>query len=280
MALIPPNYLRTVVSVELQKPDGQYVCIGTGFLFGEQIEEGKYIPFLVTAKHVLLGKEKVSLRFDATEGLKRIEVLLKGENSTMVLFHDIVDVAIVPMRNLEGSGIQNIIFRSDKDVAEARSFSQQNITLGDSVFVLGFPFGLSGNISNRVIVKQGNIARVDEETLANHTIIINCDAFPGNSGGPVITKPEIVSIIGTAPNSQSLLVGLVSEYLMYSDVAVSKQTGIDRIVFQEHSGLVNIVPIEYVKELTKRFVNSMKVISLKKPDDPLPVDVKHEEVKK
>ena len=71
--------------------------------------------------------------------------------------------------------------------------------------------------------------------------------FPGNSGGPVITKPEDISYGGN-PNTCALLIGMISLYLPYQEVAVSQQTGQPRIIFQENSGLAVVVPIDRIQE--------------------------------
>ena len=72
--------------------------------------------------------------------------------------------------------------------------------------------------------------------------------FPGNSGGPVINKPEVISIEGTSSVPSPYLIGIVSSYLTYTDTAVSKQTGQSRVVFEENSGLAVVIPADYILE--------------------------------
>ena len=72
--------------------------------------------------------------------------------------------------------------------------------------------------------------------------------FPGNSGGPVISRPEAVAIDGTKANSASNLIGIVRSYLPYVDVAVSGQTGQPRLVMHENSGLAEVHPVDYIVE--------------------------------
>jgi hypothetical protein len=73
--------------------------------------------------------------------------------------------------------------------------------------------------------------------------------FPGNSGGPVVTRPEITSIQGTKSFNKAALIGVVSAYLPYRDVAISQQTRRARIIFEENSGLSSVVPIDRVAEV-------------------------------
>ena len=60
--------------------------------------------------------------------------------------------------------------------------------------------------------------------------------FWGVSGKPMFTNPKVL--------------GLVSAYLPYRDVATSKQTGLIRLISEENSGLAHVVPMDAVIELT------------------------------
>lgn len=80
--------------------------------------------------------------------------------------------------------------------------------------------------------------------------------FPGNSGGPVVTKPEVVAIEGTKPVGASYLIGVVAGYVPYRDVAISAQTQKVRIIFEENSGLASVIPIDYVEEVIREALSS------------------------
>jgi len=80
------------------------------------------------------------------------------------------------------------------------------------------------------------------------SFMIDSFVFPGNSGGPVVLKPEIISIKGTQNHPDPYLIGVVDAYLPYREPAVSLQTQETRIVFEENSGLAHILPIDFVKD--------------------------------
>jgi hypothetical protein len=80
------------------------------------------------------------------------------------------------------------------------------------------------------------------------SFLIDSFVFPGNSGGPVVLKPEIISIAGTPSQSKSYLIGMVIGYQSYVDVAVSQQTQHQRITFEENSGLATVVPTDYIAD--------------------------------
>ena len=78
--------------------------------------------------------------------------------------------------------------------------------------------------------------------------LIDAIVFPGNSGGPVVLKPELTSIQGTKSKCRSFLIGIVQSYLPYIDYAVSAQTKAARITFEENSGLSYVVPVDRIEE--------------------------------
>ena len=113
----------------------------------------------------------------------------------------------------------------------------------------GFPLDLIGEQQNYPIVRFGVVSRI-QDWIRGHktTFLIDVPAFPGNSGGPVIVKPESVALRGTKAISRALLAGVIKGNIRSRDVAVSQQTGEPRIVFEENTGLTEVVPIELVRE--------------------------------
>jgi hypothetical protein len=108
---------------------------------------------------------------------------------------------------------------------------------------------LAGAQKNYVIVRQGCIARIsDMIDGTSASFLLDAFIFPGNSGGPVILKPEMTAIGGTKAQANAFLIGIVRAYQPYSDIAVSQQTKQPRVIFQENSGLAEVLPIDYVDE--------------------------------
>lgn len=84
------------------------------------------------------------------------------------------------------------------------------ITEGDFAYVLGFPMGIIGDKRNTVIVRSGSIARIrDALAKVNPIFLVDAFVFPGNSGGPVISKPDAISIQGTKSQDAAYLIGIV-----------------------------------------------------------------------
>lgn len=276
MALIPPQYLNAVVSIELgksNKSEKENTTIATGFLYGKLISKNKkentstYRIFLLTNRHVFQDDngqllEKVLLRFNLTEkrGTKCYEInLVENKEPRWIMHKDKkVDLALMPLnaQAMEKESIDFYYFREDTDIYFAKDFETKGVSTGDGVFILGFPLGLRGNSKNYAIVKSGIISRVDDEILKKKTFLIDSSVYPGNSGGPVIYKPEILSIQGTKSISRAGLIGVISSGITYQETAYSRQTNRPRIVFEEQTGIVRVVPIDLVNEAIRQYNRS------------------------
>jgi S1-C subfamily serine protease len=258
MALIPQVFLDTVVAIGFApKPGDPPMWAATGFLYGKaaHAEVPIYTVALVTNKHVFDHQKRACLRFnpEGGESARHFWVdLVDGSGIPLWATDPAVDLAVVAIRvdQLVEKSIQIGVFRSDLDVWTLADAEKAGVSEGDGIFVLGFPLGLVGENRNYVIVRQGAIARIrDAYASASGDILIDATVFPGNSGGPVLTRPEVVSVQGTAATGRCALLGVISSYVPYRDIAVSPQTGRTRVVFEENSGLASVIPIDHVVRL-------------------------------
>ena len=212
---------------------------------------------LWTNRHVIEGVSSLQARLNRPMGSasKTYNIRLGNSDGTpswTVHSDPNCDVAVIPasFSRLKEDSIDFTYFHfTPKHTLSLESAKDLQVSEGDGVFVLGFPLGEAGEDRNYVIVRQGIVARIrDWLGGSSRIILIDASVFPGNSGGPVILKPELTSIAGTKSNSSALLAGMVSGYLHYKDIAVSSQTGNPRIVFEENSGLATVVPIDVIQE--------------------------------
>ncbi|HTP54997.1 MAG TPA: serine protease [Thermoplasmata archaeon] len=261
MALIPPFFLDCVVAIGEIRANGDRSWAATGFIYGhlvarESPEKADYRTYLVTNRHVVIGKTRVLLRFNPKGGAPAKEYMAalvdgSGKPIWFAPSDPQVDVAVVPIdyAMIENDGIQTAAFLSDRHVADISKMFGAGITEGDFVYVLGFPFGDVGDQRSFVITRGGVLARIGD-ALARRTAYFLVDAlvFPGNSGGPVVSKPEAVAIQGTQGHTSADLIGVIAGYIPYRDAAVSEQTGLVRIIFEDNSGLSLAYPIDYVTE--------------------------------
>lgn len=140
-------------------------------------------------------------------------------------------------------------FKLDEHVMSIEDMIAEGVSEGDGLYVLGFPMGIVAPQKKHVIARAGVIARI-RDVLERHqkNYLIDANVFPGNSGGPVVIKPEMMSIDGTKSINRAALIGIVKSYVPYNDVAISQQTGNVRVVFQENSGLALVETVDSVKE--------------------------------
>ena len=255
MALIPAGYLTAVVSLGIIN-GGDYGHRGTGFLYRHPVaqtsEQTTYLSMLITSAHVIAGRSPPThVRFDSpsdgTLAVRGIAEVTYGD----WFRHPKADVAVrvvYPESPLMSGrdAADTEVFMGDSGTTFAEGVQ---LAEGDGVFIIGFPLGLVGEQQNYPIVRFGVVSRIQDWLRGDKTtFLIDVPAFPGNSGGPVIVKPETIALTGTKAISRALLAGVIKANIRSRDVAVSQQTGEPRIVFEENTGLTEVVPIELVRE--------------------------------
>lgn len=265
MAMIPPFFMDCVVAIGVDDPGGKRSWVASGFLYGERttVKETArtkaYRVYLITNRHVLEGWKRVYLRFNPQSDEPAVESpvdLLDSQGKPLWTVHpnSEIDVAAIPInfQALRDHALQVAFFQADQHVATTGKLNELGVVEGDFVYVLGFPMGLAGDRRGTVIVRSGTLARI-RDTLkgTNPRFLVDAFVFPGNSGGPVILKPEAAAIEGTPAQNAAYLIGIVYSYVPYQDVAMSLQTKRPRVVFEENSGLAAVYPIDFVKETVR-----------------------------
>jgi hypothetical protein len=271
MPLLPPQYLDAVVAIGTGKSSARS-WIGTGFFYG--VPTGKadskgnnfYTIFLITNRHVLAGIRQACIRLNsqADNSSKEYNIDLLAKNGKPIwVAHPDDDVDIVALwinaGFLDTDSRRYSFFAEDTAVIDSSMLTASPISEGDGVFILGYPMGMVGD-RHYVICRSGSIGRIRHvKEGSGKEILLDGLVFPGNSGGPVITKPELVAIQGQEPFKSAHLLGIVTSYIPYQDIAISNQTKRPRIIFEENSGLSAIHPaqliIETVAEAHKRHRN-------------------------
>jgi S1-C subfamily serine protease len=276
MALIPPFFVDCVVAIGIGDAEGKRTWVASGFLYGYLIggaDKKGYRVYLVTNRHVFEKLSKVYIRFNpqADEQARDFELDLKDQNGRLIwLAHPDpeVDVAVVPTNFavLIEQGLQVGFFQNDQHVAPIEKMRDLGLTEGDFAYVLGFPMGLVGERRNAVVVRSGSIARIrDVLGKTNKQFLVDAFVFPGNSGGPVILRPEAIAIQGTQPHPTAYLIGVVQSYLTYEEAAVSVQTRRTRVVFEENSGLAAAHPVDFIDETIQVHLKALADQAPQKP---------------
>jgi S1-C subfamily serine protease len=231
------RWLDAVVSIESGDTP-----VGTGFLVAGCPDR----TLLVTAAHVVRNENKELVpklgyrRSDLAASDSRVseEDTLKA-NVGGWYFSDTSDLAARVFAWRKSSGPPPV-------VDTAQFIEPELLNIGAPVLVLGFPLGLRSSTHNQPVARHGIVAGRGKEGL-----LIEAFVFPGNSGGPVVYVPQIKVGVGISSGvlNEERLVGVVSSYIPYQEPAISLQTHRPRIVFEENSGIANVVPISALQKL-------------------------------
>lgn len=147
---------------------------GTGFLVAREVEQGKVKVFLCTNKHVFNTKKrlrdkatKIILHLNVKEADGKIlgkpyELALMWpdgkkrwkehpEPDVDVLVLDVTDL-VVTVPDMEKKWADYSLF------VDTKVLSDQDITIGDEVMVVGYPLGFKQGDTNFPIVRQGIVA--------------------------------------------------------------------------------------------------------------------------
>lgn len=262
MALIPPFFSDCVVALGVDVRQGKRASrqwVASGFLYGhlarEQAGRRTYRIFLVTNRHALDDLEAVHVRFNPRKAgpARDFDLPLLDRRGRPIWHADRgkkSDVSVIPINIgfLKRQGLQSSYFKSDEHAAPVAMMRDLGVSEGDFVYTLGYPSGFVGEGRTFVTVRSGTIARV-RDLLGGYSgeYLIDAFVFPGNSGGPVVTKPEVVALPGTRAHPGSRLIGVVQGYVPYQDLAVSLQTDRPRVLFEENSGIASVHPIDRVQ---------------------------------
>ncbi len=259
MALIPPHFFDCVIAIGVRENSDHIKWIGTGTLIGRlfrKVSEGEseYHIYIVTNRHVLKKHKTAVVRFNPMEAepAKDFDIPLFDSNGIPYWqAHSKADLAAIGIDAdfLKQEKVSYSFFKSDSQSMILSEMVQNGVSEGDFIYVLGFPMGIVDLDRQYVIARSGIIARLrDAQEKRGLEYLVDASVFPGNSGGPVIYKPEIISVEGTRSVARPSLIGIVSGYLSFKDNAVSQQTGKTRVVFEENSGLATVIPMDYVLE--------------------------------
>lgn len=162
---------------------GEAVNIGSGVVITDQ-------GVILTNYHVIAGARRLKVRFyDGHE----------SEASVLAVQPD-KDLAVIRAASLPD------------DLPAATLGSSRNLTPGDEVVAVGFPFGIGPSVSSGVVsgLNREFVSPESKQDL-DHLIQFDAAANPGNSGGPLVNMDgEVVGIVTAIlnPTNSKTFVGI------------------------------------------------------------------------
>ncbi len=257
MSLIPKFYKDAVVPIGTRLANGSVLWVGTGFFVTRKVSKDQSVPFLLTNRHVFQDRKSItiSMKEYGSDNLKLADAsLIKEDGSVLYRAHPNPQIDIVVLELNAQFIIDNKLEFPSFDIDEHALTSEElrgfGVDDGSIVYMLGYTLGLVNKGSNAPLCRMGCIARMSKTQIEQeNNILVDIQNFPGNSGSPVIHRPELISISGTRAFEKSVLIGIVHSYIPYSDQLRSSQTGEVVEVRRENSGIANVHPVEYIREI-------------------------------
>ncbi len=260
MAVIPAFFMDSVVALGIDVPGGKKHWVGTGFLIGrkEVDHPERSTVYIVTNKHVVRSQSLLYVRFNNSEsvGVKDLLMALEGNGQLLYTAHPLENIDIVAIQIRPQAIIDNKLRLSFMDIDDHAITLQQmketGVDEGSLVYALGFPMNLVNDSVKTPICRLGCISRIADAFVSPtvaETFLVDAQTFPGNSGGPIISRPEFLSIEGTPNNTSANLIGILSAYIPYRDTLVSQQTHQPIMIREENSGLTIVHPVDRIKEV-------------------------------
>jgi len=262
MAIIPSFFMDAVVALGIDIGENTKHWVGTGFLVGrkERDNSGRCTVYIITNKHVVKNQKLLYVRFNnsGSIGVKDLQMPLENLNLYNYSEHpnspvDIVAIQILPQVILDNQ-LSLSFFDEDTHMLTLEQMKATGIDEGALVYALGFPMNLVNDAVKAPICRLGCISRVADAFLAGQgavNFLVDAQTFPGNSGGPIISRPEYVSVQNTPSNTSVNLIGILSAYIPYRDTLVSRQTGQPVMIREENSGLTIVHPVDRIKEVVE-----------------------------
>ena len=259
MSMLSRSYVDSVVTISIQTTGGNKHVLGTGFLVGKLLSEDEnqksYLLFLVTNKHVIKNQKMVYIGFNQLGGVGfyEFELTVRDKNKKMYSEHPNKDVDIVAFSLnvdfLNENGARFSFFKLDEDAFTIAQMKSSDVFEGDLTYQLGYPLNLVGASSKNPICRFGCISRISDLYIPGSpelSFLVDSQSFPGNSGGPVILRPEPSTLAGGKSHLKSVLIGILHSYVPYRDPLISQQTGEVYSLMQENSGLTNVHTVDQI----------------------------------
>ena len=272
MALIPTEYLKSVVALGAQTPLQRILLTeqtmsmkATGFLYSYpksgrtgNTNEG-FLLWLITCKHVMEGllkenRKELIIRLNKRnhQGMQAFRVELSQNKYPGYFSHPTADVAVMlgSWENLNISGIQWQAFTAGQNTLTRQDAYRIGLSEGDEVFILGFPIGWMAGNQDYPIVRHGVLAQIQGWLNREHdTFLLDGSVFPGNSGGPVVTKPQTEAVAKTQVIPKSFLIGMTSAYQINPG-----------IVEKENADLGIIIPMDTINETVEMAMEKLSIL--------------------
>lgn len=244
--------------------------IGTGVIFYIKYFEKKdtiTVPCIVTAKHVFYNPmenylpTELNIRFKWDEK-KSLDTyfgvnckLLTDTKQRYWIAHpdSTVDLACIP---INGETQQNLGIRKLPVLPYSIIGNMENSYESQEIFALGFPAIGGIDYGTKPIIRKGIISWISPINPNNVPFLIDCNIFPGNSGGPIFVNNSGLGKFGDFTMGAGFqFLGIVSKYSTKLNPIFSRTNRfiLDQqkdVIFSQESFSIGIIePAARIREL-------------------------------
>ncbi|MES1224907.1 MAG: hypothetical protein ABUT20_55985, partial [Bacteroidota bacterium] len=127
-----------------------------------------------------------------------------------------IDLACIPMTNM----LDSIKQKPDWSMLIPYSYFARDVDYfeGRDIFTLGYPASVGSKYWTRGLLRKGIISWLPDSGVSKTKFIIDCNVFPGNSGGPVFSFPYTgMTTMDTAMYENKFYGIVIERRLNYND---------------------------------------------------------------
>jgi len=257
--------------------------IGTGFIVGYIIpgKENRYVPLIVTAKHVTGDRQKILGRFSTQEGASTTYVqydIASLKKSNDYWEHPDDDgVDIVVFRSLHYDVTNYKILPFDL-IASKTTFDEEKIRQTDRIMFPSLLINFMGTSMNYPVFRDGTIALIPEEKVPlrymvgskeintqQEIILVDATSIQGASGSPVFLRPgpRLKGNTFNLGESKAYLIGVMHGFYPATPRKILEiETSKTQDMYAENSGIAIIFPSWKLQDILQNqsFIGRMNQI--------------------
>lgn len=260
---VPDTIRKCVIFICHKNENEEYIPGGTGFFLAVKLKQSIF-SYLITAKHVIQDCSKLSpdnkiyLRANSIYGGTYIISSHEKDWYTHPI-NEAIDVAVANLQPTKDKFDHRVL--STNMGLKIEHLEDEEVGLGDEVFITGLFLRYSGKEKNIPIIRVGNIAAFPDEEIETRygkipLYLLESRSIGGLSGSPVfVHKPGL--LFDKAEGTLSIntdwhrLIGIIHGHWNQKIFRIPQSSALSYSVQSEavNMGIAMITPYDYILEV-------------------------------